>query len=103
MKCLLEVHSILNSVVTPLKVSKALADETRLGIFQAICATGHMNCGEIVSKRRVTPATVSHHIRILSDAGLIVCRREGPDVKFLAQIPGMGSIPIARSSYLVFL
>ena len=36
-----------------------------------------MNCGEIVSKRRVKPATVSHHIRILSDAGLIVCRREG--------------------------
>jgi len=67
----------LNSVVTPLKVSEALADETRLRIFQAICATGHMNCGEIVSKRRVTPATVSHHLKILSDAGLIVRRREG--------------------------
>ena len=36
-----------------------------------------MNCGEIVSLRGVTPATVSHHLKILSEAGLISCRREG--------------------------
>jgi len=59
------------------KISKALADETRLGIFEAISATSHMNCGEIVSMRGLTPATVSHHLKILSDAGLIACRREG--------------------------
>jgi ArsR family transcriptional regulator, arsenate/arsenite/antimonite-responsive transcriptional repressor len=59
------------------KVSRALADETRLRIFEAISRTGHMNCGEIVSMRGVTPATVSHHLKVLSAAGLIACRREG--------------------------
>jgi ArsR family transcriptional regulator len=59
------------------KISKALADRTRLRIFEAISASHHMNCGEIVSMRGVTPATVSHHLKILSDAGLIACRREG--------------------------
>src|SRR5215472_8115794 len=59
------------------KISKALADETRIRIFEAISATDHMNCGEIVSMRGVTPATVSHHLKILSEAKLIVCRREG--------------------------
>ncbi len=59
------------------KISKALADKTRLRIFEAISACKHMNCGEIVSMRGVTPATVSHHLRILSEAGLIACRREG--------------------------
>ena len=59
------------------KISKALADETRLRIFEAISATDHMNCGEIVSMRGVTPATVSHHLKILSEAGLIACRRQG--------------------------
>jgi ArsR family transcriptional regulator len=59
------------------KISKALADQTRLRIFEAISATDHMNCGEIVSMRGVTPATVSHHLKILSEAGLIACRREG--------------------------
>src|SRR5690348_13530525 len=59
------------------KISKALADQTRLRIFEAISATDHMNCGEIVSMRGVTPATVSHHLKILSEAKLILCRREG--------------------------
>jgi DNA-binding transcriptional ArsR family regulator len=59
------------------KISKALADETRLRIFEAISASKQMNCGEIVSMRGVTPATVSHHLKILSEAGLIACRREG--------------------------
>jgi ArsR family transcriptional regulator len=59
------------------KISKALADATRLRIYEAISACKHMNCGEIVSMRGVTPATVSHHLKILSEAGLIACRREG--------------------------
>jgi ArsR family transcriptional regulator len=59
------------------KISEALADATRLRIFEAISGTRHMNCGDIVSLRGITPATVSHHLRILSEAGLIACRRKG--------------------------
>ncbi len=59
------------------KISKALADKTRLRIFEAISATKNMNCGEIVSLRGVTRATVSHHLKILNEAGLIACRRKG--------------------------
>jgi ArsR family transcriptional regulator, arsenate/arsenite/antimonite-responsive transcriptional repressor len=59
------------------KISKALADETRLRIFEAISGSDHMTCGEIVSMRSISAATVSHHLRILSEAGLISCRREG--------------------------
>jgi ArsR family transcriptional regulator, arsenate/arsenite/antimonite-responsive transcriptional repressor len=58
------------------RISKALADETRLKIFEAVCK-GQMNCGEIVSMRGVTPATVSHHLKVLYEAGLIECRRRG--------------------------
>lgn len=59
------------------KISKALADSTRLKIFEAVSAGDRMSCGEIVSMRGVTPATVSHHLRILTEAGLITCQREG--------------------------
>jgi len=59
------------------KISKALGDQTRLKIFEAISASRCISCGEIVSMRGVTPATVSHHLKILSEAGLIACRREG--------------------------
>lgn len=59
------------------KISKALGDETRLVIFEAISSSDGMNCGEIVSLQGVTPATVSHHLKILAEAGLIECRRDG--------------------------
>lgn len=59
------------------KISKALGDQTRLRIFEAIAKREVMNCGEIVAMRGVTPATVSHHLKVLSDAGLIESRREG--------------------------
>src|SRR5260370_30579317 len=65
-------RTILKSVATPMKISKALADETRLRIFEAISATDHSS--EIVSMRGVSPATVSHHLKILSETGLIICR-----------------------------
>jgi ArsR family transcriptional regulator, arsenate/arsenite/antimonite-responsive transcriptional repressor len=59
------------------RISRALGDATRLRIFEAISSCEHMTCGQIVSLRGVTPATVSHHLRILEDAGLVDCRREG--------------------------
>ena len=59
------------------KISKALADETRLRIFEDISSTNRINCGEIVSMRGLTPATVSHHLKVLSEAKLITCQREG--------------------------
>lgn len=59
------------------RISKALGDQTRLMIYEAIAACEQMNCSEIVSLRGITPATVSHHLKTLADAGLIECRREG--------------------------
>jgi ArsR family transcriptional regulator len=59
------------------KISKALGDQTRLLIFEAISSREQMYCGEVVSLQGVTPATVSHHLKTLSDASLIECRREG--------------------------
>jgi ArsR family transcriptional regulator len=58
-------------------ISKALADQTRLTIFEAISRRGQMNCGEIACLQEVTPATVSHHLKVLADAGLIECHRKG--------------------------
>ena len=59
------------------KISKALADGTRLMIFETISANKDMVCRKLVTLHRVTPATVSHHLKILADAGLIECHRQG--------------------------
>jgi ArsR family transcriptional regulator len=59
------------------RVSKALADETRLAIYEAIAAQSDLTCGQLVQIRDVTPATISHHLKILTDAGLIECSKKG--------------------------
>jgi DNA-binding transcriptional ArsR family regulator len=61
-------------------ISKALADETRLRIFEAIAAKDNLTSKDLASLRRVTPATISHHLKILRQAELIECRKEGPFV-----------------------
>jgi ArsR family transcriptional regulator len=66
------------------KIAKALADETRLQIYQAIAAEDEMNCGDICSLQVVGHATVSHHLRILSEAGLVDFRRQGQFVFYHA-------------------
>jgi len=62
------------------KVSRALADATVLSILEAISARKEVTCGDIASLQGITPATVSHHLKVLADAGLIKCQREGPFV-----------------------
>jgi len=59
------------------RISKALCDPTRLRIYEAISTRREVFCGELVEKHRLTPGTVSHHLKILADAKLIECRREG--------------------------
>jgi len=59
------------------KISKALADPTRLQIYEQIAATPEMYCGEILERHQLSPGTVSHHLKILLGANLIECRREG--------------------------
>lgn len=59
------------------RISKALGDQTRLMIYEAIAGRNEITCSQIVAQSGVTPATVSHHLKTLADAGLIESRREG--------------------------
>jgi len=59
------------------RISKALGDQTRLMIYEAIASCDQMNCSKIASLQGVTQATVSHHLKTLADAGLIECCRKG--------------------------
>lgn len=68
---------------------RALADENRLKILALVreselgCACGEDGCDEtrcmtqLVEQLGVSQATVSHHVKELVDAGLIVTRRRG--------------------------
>jgi len=59
------------------KIAHALSDPTRLRIFEEIAAEKEMNCSEIICQHDLAPGTVSHHLKTLSEAGLIESRRDG--------------------------
>jgi len=55
---------------------KALADETRVRIIH-ILSCGELCACEIQSYFSITQPTLSHHLSLLADEGLVVVRREG--------------------------
>ena len=60
----------------PVLFAKALADETRQKIMK-ICCCNWLSVNEIVEKLSVTQPTVSHHLAVLREAGLVEVREEG--------------------------
>ena len=68
--------SVDESHSSPVAFARALADPTRQGIMKLICCKG-LNVGEIVEAVGVRQPTVSHHLAILRDAGLVNVRSEG--------------------------
>ncbi len=57
---------------------KALADDTRYEIMQMLCCVW-LNVNDVVEKLngRVNQPTVSHHLKVLEEAGLAMVRQEG--------------------------
>ena len=59
-------------------VFKALGDATRLQIFGLIAARPEPICVcDIVSRFELRQPTISHHLKVLRDAGLVTATRRG--------------------------
>jgi DNA-binding transcriptional ArsR family regulator len=55
---------------------RALADPTRREILKAL-RSGDLPAGEIAARFPMTAASVSHHLSVLKDAGLVKAERSG--------------------------
>ena len=56
---------------------KALAHPARLAILRTLANRGRCVCGEVVEVMPLAQATVSQHLKILKEAGLIQGRLDG--------------------------
>jgi ArsR family transcriptional regulator len=64
------------NVTNPVLFAKALADNTRQQIMRLVCCQW-LSVNEIVEQLHVTQPTVSHHLALLREAGLVHVREEG--------------------------
>jgi ArsR family transcriptional regulator, arsenate/arsenite/antimonite-responsive transcriptional repressor len=60
-----------------LRIAKALADARRLAILERIAARGDAACQHLCEEFPVSQPTMSHHLRLLADVGIIEMRRDG--------------------------
>ncbi len=74
------MKTVIFSIDT-VEFAKALADETRQKIM-ALCCCQWMSVNEIVEKLDVAQPTVSHHLKILKQAGLVKSERRGKQVLY---------------------
>ena len=79
-----------------LQIARALGDPNRFAIYKHLAEISEMRCGTICLNTPVRAATVSHHLKVLADAGLIESRREGQGVYYRA-------VPERLKAYLKYL
>jgi len=58
-------------------IARAVADPSRFAILQQIARRDCTACGSLDAQKLLSPATISHHLKELADAGLIDVQREG--------------------------
>lgn len=78
------------------QIGRALGDPNRLAIYTQIAQHDELFCGEMHAKHTISPATLSHHLKVLHELGLITSRKEGLNVYYRC-------IPERFAGYLKYL
>jgi len=71
-----------------------LAQDSRLMVFRLLVRAGPegVAAGEIARSLGITPNTLSAQLNVLSNAGLISCRRDGRSIIYAADYQAMGQL-----------
>lgn len=64
------------------RVFEALGDEQRQRIVLSFEPTEHLNVGQISDGSKLARSTVSHHLKVLHDAGVLKRKKIGKEVYY---------------------
>lgn len=83
----MEIQGVLNAF-------GALSQESRLNVFRLLVQRGPdgLAAGTIAAQLGITPATMSHHLEQLSQAGLVSSKRDGRSIIYSAKYDTMQSL-----------
>jgi len=77
--------------VSAVQALSALAQETRLAVFRLLVQAGHdgLVVGQIVEALGIPAATLSFHLKTLTQGGLVRSQQEGRFVRYVAHFEAM--------------
>lgn len=81
------------------RLLQALADPTRLSIVRELATSSETCACDLTSCCDVRQPTVSHHLRVLKEAGVVVAERRGTWI-FYRLAPGLGERLLALTASL---
>lgn len=87
------------------KVFKALGDPTRYRIVVMLAQRGELGCADFTEEFHLSLPAMSHHYRVLENAGLAMMRKEGSHVfihlnveRLRRFVPGFEEAHVAASA-----
>ncbi len=84
-----------------IRMLRALADPNRLRIFERLMQGDSCNC-ELNEQLDMPPNLLSHHLRVLREAGLISCRRDIVDSRWIYYSVNRETVAYWRSWFAWF-
>ncbi len=87
---------------TIVRALKALSDAKRFRMVQELAAAGELCCGGLAAKFDLSQPTISHHLKILADAGIIQTRGDAQqhflsvNREFLAELSALIPLRLAE-------
>jgi len=94
-RCVLRDMGVMKELEAT-QIAKALGEPNRFSIYRQIAEGDEVYCGEVCDRHKLSPGTVSHHLKVLTDVGLVTSRKEGLNVYYRA-------VPAKFDSYLHYL
>lgn len=70
-----------STMATCSRALKLLADETRIAVIEQLLS-GPRHVHEINAELHIDPTLLSHHLRVLREAGLVLTEREGKSILY---------------------
>jgi ArsR family transcriptional regulator len=81
-----------------IKLLAALADPTRLSIVRQLAACDGVCACDFTELRTVSQPTISHHLRVLREAGVVTTDRRGSSIWYRLSPDAIGQLAeLARS------
>ena len=72
-----QLHAPLADDTAAALLFRAMGDDVRLRIVQLIHASGELCAADLLKSVSIVQSTLSHHMKILCESGVVACRRQG--------------------------